>query len=257
MKYPKFIFVSYVRSLLNMFVSVFPYKNKVGRFIMDTEKAHSVKHSHIDVLGFANPLNCSCDGPEGGHKRWVKLQGAKTNQGDTSALTMMEHTLRKEASELLCSAVQSRINDGERPDEIWTDSKGRPIPPTRQWEDSKSQTHPSHTDESEGPCMGIRINIWERAKKRKHLVHILQGGRGNKGGYDALNHMLIIHGDAGHLGKYPVLSLLPDKFVRFLYEFHHSLFQRLDLPPLPHDRSDIDVHRLLSAPQKITFTTFW
>ena len=123
---------------------------------------------------------------------------------------MIEHTLRKEASELLCSAVQSRINDGERPHEIWTDSKGRPIPPTRQWEDSESQTRPSHDDVSEGPCIGIRINIWERAKKHKHLVHTLQGGRGNKGGYDALNHMLIIHGDA-------ILLFLLFLLIQFFY----------------------------------------
>ena len=55
--------------------------------------------------------------------------------------------------------------------------------------------------------MGIQINIWEMTKVCRHLVHTLQGGRGNKGGYDALNHMVIIHGDAGHLGNYPILSL--------------------------------------------------
>ena len=154
-----------------MFISVFPYKNKVGRLIMDTETAHYINRCHIDVLGYCNPINCSCDEPEGDHKRWVKLQGAKSQSRRYFCSTMMEHSFRKEASELLCSAVQSRIKDGERPDEIWTDSKGRPIPPTRQWEDGESQTHTSHDDLSEGPCMGIWINIWERAKKRKHLVH--------------------------------------------------------------------------------------
>ena len=52
------------------------------------------------------------------------------------------------------------------------------------------------------------------------------------GGYDALNHMLIVHGHAGKLGEYPILSKLPDKFARFLYEFHDFHFQRLHLPPL-------------------------
>ena len=32
---------------------VFPYKNKVGRLIVDTEKAHSIKHCHVD---YANPI---------------------------------------------------------------------------------------------------------------------------------------------------------------------------------------------------------
>jgi len=159
-----------------MFETVFPYKNKLGRLIMDTDEAHSIKNCHVEVLGFGNPINCSCDGPERGHKRWVKQQGAKTNQGHTSALTMME----QEASELLCSAVKSRIDDGDRPNEIWLDSKGRPIPPHHQWGHSESQTHLTH-DDSEGPCMGIQVNIWERAKVHRHLVHTLQGGRGTKG----------------------------------------------------------------------------
>ena len=55
---------------------------------MEAEKAHSIKHCHLEVTHFGNPLNCSCDGPEGGHTKWVKLQGAKTNQGKTAALTV-------------------------------------------------------------------------------------------------------------------------------------------------------------------------
>ena len=39
-----------------------------------------------------------------------------------------------------------------------------------------------------------------------------------------------------------ILSVLPDKFARFLYEFHDFRFSGLDLPPLPADRSDFDVH---------------
>ena len=62
-----------VHSLLNMIRTVFPNKNKLGRLIMDTEKAHSIKHCHVDVINYSDPLNCSCDGPEGGHKKWVKV----------------------------------------------------------------------------------------------------------------------------------------------------------------------------------------
>ena len=85
------------------------------RLIMDTEKAHSIKHCHVDVIHFGNPINCSCDGPEGGHKKWVKQQGAKTNQGPFAALTMMQHSHNKEASELRCDAIQCRIQDGDVP----------------------------------------------------------------------------------------------------------------------------------------------
>ena len=96
-----------------MFRTVFPYKNKIGNLIMGTEKAHSIVHSPSEVVNYANPLNGSCDGPEGGHKIWVKQQGAKTNQGDASAQTMMLHSIHKEASQTLCDAVQARAEDGE------------------------------------------------------------------------------------------------------------------------------------------------
>ena len=52
-------------------------------------------------------------------------------------------------------------------------------------------------------------------------------------------------GNAGNLGTYDILSVLPDKFARFLFEFHAHRFERLDLPFLPADRSDFDVHGAL------------
>ena len=235
-----------------MLRDVFPYTNKKGRLITDSEKVHGIKHSHLDVLNFANPINCSSDGPEGGHKKWVKEQGAKTNQGGTAALTMMEHSLRKEASEMLCNTIQSRVEEGNAPADDWTDSHGRDLPANRFWQIDHGEAKEGHDhDDDTGPCMGIQINIWERAKVKRHLVHTLSGGGGSMyGGYDALNHMLLVgHGDAGPLGKYPILSKLPDKFARFLYEFHHFRFRKLNLPPLPHDRSDIDVHAMLTPVQ--------
>jgi hypothetical protein len=62
------------------------------------------------------------------------------------------------------------------------------------------------------------------------------------GGFDALDYRRIKQGDAGKLGNYPILSVLPDKFARFLFEFHDFRFESLDLPLLPADRSDFDVH---------------
>ena len=59
----------------------------------------------------------------------------------------------------------------------------------------------------------------------------------------------IEYGDAGKLGKYDILSVLPDKFARFLYEFHDFRFSSLDLPPLPADRSDFDVHGAIDNDQ--------
>jgi hypothetical protein len=36
-----------------------------------------------------------------------------------------------------------------------------------------------------------------------------------------------------------------DKFARFLFEYHSHRFESLDLPQLPADRSDFDVHGAL------------
>ncbi len=33
---------------------------------------------------------------------------------------------------------------------------------------------------------------------------------------------MILHGNAGEMGKYAVLSVLPDKNARFLYEYHDT-----------------------------------
>ena len=80
---------------------------------------------------------------------------------------------------------------------------------------------------------------------RRHIVHTLVGGGGQHGGYDALDYRKIHQGNAGKLGNYPILSVLPDKFARFLFEYHSHRFESLDLPLLPADRSDFDVHGAL------------
>lgn len=81
------------------------------------------------------------------------------------------------------------------------------------------------------------------------IVHTLVGGGGQHGGFDALDYRKIKHGDAGKLGKYDILSVLPDKMARFLYEFHDFRFSSLNLPPLPADRSDFDVHGAIDNDQ--------
>ncbi len=52
---------------------------------------------------------------------------------------------------------------------------------------------------------------------------------------------MILHGNAGEMGKYAVLSVLPDKIARFLYEYHDTSYTSLGfkLPPIPLDRSAI------------------
>ena len=41
-------------------------------------------------------------------------------------------------------------------------------------------------------------------------------------GVDALRWEMILHGNAGEMGKYAVLSVLPDKIARFLYECYDT-----------------------------------
>ena len=50
---------------------------------------------------------------------------------------------------------------------------------------------------------------------------------------------------AGEMGKYAVLSVLPDKIDRFLYEYYDTLHSSLGLPPILLDRSGISVHCIL------------
>ena len=76
-------------------------------------------------------------------------------------------------------------------------------------------------------------------------MHTLVGGGGQDGGYDALDYRKIKNGNAGPLGNYAILSVLPDKFARFLFEYHSFRFENLDLPIIPDDRSQYDVHGAL------------
>jgi hypothetical protein len=62
-----------------------------------------------------------------------------------------------------------------------------------------------------------------------------------------MRHDTITHGNAGEFGKYAVLKTLPDKIARFLYEYHNGDYLSKNLPPLPIDRSDIDVHGILQG----------
>jgi hypothetical protein len=82
-----------------------------------------------------------------------------------------------------------------------------------------------------------------------HIMHTLVGGAGQHDGFNALDYRKIKHGDAGILGNHPVLSVPPDKVARFLYEFHYIQFSGPDLPPLPADRSDFDVHGAIKKNQ--------
>ena len=75
------------------------------------------------------------------------------------------------------------------------------------------------------------------------LATVVPGDDGQRGPDE--EDRKIHQGNAGKLGNYPILSVLPDKFAQFLIEYHSHRFESLDLPQLPADRSDFDVHRAL------------
>ena len=88
---------------------VFPFINGHGKPIMATGKNHSIRHTPGDVARYFDAINVSCDAPEEEHKLWVKEQGVCTNQGPQAQLSMMLHSLHKEASALLCKAVHGKV----------------------------------------------------------------------------------------------------------------------------------------------------
>jgi hypothetical protein len=166
------VIIVFLIRLLGLFKAVFLYRNGSNRLIMDTEKVHSIKHCHLDVTNYANPINCSgcCDGPEGGHGKWVHQQGLKTDRESTSAKTMMTHSLNKEASLLLCDVIRCRVEDRDATAEKREDSNGDYMPSDRFW---KIASDCNIAADNEVPCMGIEINIWERVKVNIVVIVII------------------------------------------------------------------------------------
>ena len=80
----------------------------------------------------------------------------------------MTHSLNKEASQLLCEAMQCRIEDGEASAEAWKDSNGIAMAPDR-FQVWNTGIESDIAGDDEGPCMGIELNIWERMKVSKQL----------------------------------------------------------------------------------------
>jgi hypothetical protein len=58
-------------------------------------------------------------------------------------------------------------------------------------------------------------------------------------------------GNAGELGDYKELAVLPNKIARYLYEYHADSYASHDLPVLPDDRSRTNVHGILKPHQVV------
>ena len=68
-------------------------------------------------------------------------------------------------------------------------------------------------------------------------------------GYHSVRWDVILQGRVDPFGMYAVTRVLPEKIAKFLFEFHGDMFQHFGLPQWPPDRSALNVHGMLSAPQ--------
>jgi hypothetical protein len=66
--------------------------------------------------------------------------------------------------------MQCRVEDGDATAENWEDFHGDPLPADRFWNIASECNIAAH---DEGPCMGIELNIWERAKVTIAIIIII------------------------------------------------------------------------------------
>ena len=92
--------------------------------------------------------------------------------------------------------------------------------------------------------MGIRCNIWVRARHRRDIIHTLSCSGTHKLGWGALTWTETSRAEPCRFGPHPVLRHLSKKVANFLHEYHADQFTSLALPLLPSDRSDIDNHSM-------------
>ena len=65
---------------------------------------------------------------------------------------------------------ECREEGGDANAEKWTDSSGRALAPDRFWNTTMESMIAS---EESGPCLGIELDIWERAKVGIHFNYIV------------------------------------------------------------------------------------
>jgi len=96
---------SLATSFMNRCAQLFPFRTGKGHLIMGTDKVHFMKHAATQILNWGDIINCSAEPSEITHKVWVKGQGDNTNQGPSSAKTMMRHSQSKVAAQECAHAI--------------------------------------------------------------------------------------------------------------------------------------------------------
>ena len=148
--------------------------------------------------------------------------------------------------------MTARIDDNDQQfmDDHWTYESGKP---------SQRVTYPLDADrfwkqpgaleeDASGRCVasGVRANIWARARRRADITHLLRGGGRFSMGWGALRWQATCNTDRVRFGRHGQLRYLAKKVANFLHEFHSEHFPTINLPPLPLDRSTVDVHAMLT-----------
>jgi hypothetical protein len=98
-----------------------------------------------------------------------------------------------------------------------------------------------------GRCLGIRCNIWVRARRRRDIIHQLRGGGAHSLGWGALTWTETSSRGECRFGPHPVLRHLSKKVANFLHEYHGDQFDSIALPLLPSDRmhrTALDIHSM-------------
>jgi len=93
------------KSFMDRCEQLFPFRDGHEHLIMGTDKVHFMKHSATQILNWGSIINCSAEASEITHKIWVKGQGDNTNQGPSSAKTMMRHSQSKAAAQECAHAI--------------------------------------------------------------------------------------------------------------------------------------------------------
>lgn len=142
----------------------------------------------------------------------------------------------------MAARIDDKDSDCENDD--WQEESGGVTYPLRadRWWTTAGVLDQEHES---GRCLGIRCNIWVRARRRRDIIHQLRGGGAHSLGWGALTWTETSSRGECRFGPHPVLRHLSKKVANFLHEYHGDQFDSIALPLLPSDRSALDVHSML------------
>ena len=95
--------------------------------------------------------------------QWYQMTILSKSLSKNLAMNLQGHAHLQHPTFLRC-----RVEDGDATAEDWTDSDGNSLPADRVWNNASGATIVA---DDAGPCMGIELNIWERAKVKHNYCN--------------------------------------------------------------------------------------